>query len=163
MGGIGKTELSAEYIHNNRDRYEIIWWIRAEHHDRVRDALVKLAQRLRLREAATDSDRDRIIAAVLRALESEARSSWLLVYDNVVDPLELQKYLPTSRSRGHVIITSRQANWPSYIFADGVELQPFTEDEAVSFLRGDRASLSAMAGNSSRRKKMHVERAKPSG
>ena len=39
MGGIGKTEIATEYIHRHRDEYEIIWWIRAEHHDRVRDAL----------------------------------------------------------------------------------------------------------------------------
>jgi len=146
MGGIGKTELATEYIHSNRDKYEIIWWIRAEHHDRVRDALVKLAQRLGLREAATDSDRDSIITAVIRALQSEARSSWLLVYDNVANPLELQKYLPTSRPRGHVIITSRALNWPSYVFADGVELQPFTEEEAVSFLRGKVPSLAVRDG-----------------
>jgi hypothetical protein len=146
MGGIGKTELATEYIHNNRDNYEIIWWIRAEHHDRVRDALVKLAQRLGLREAATDSDRDRTITAVLRVLQSEAQSSWLLVYDNVVNPLELQKYLPASRPGGHVIITSRQLNWPSYIFADGVELQPFTEEEAVSFLRGKVPGLAVRDG-----------------
>ena len=122
MGGIGKTELAAEYIHRNRDKYEIIWWIRAEHHDRVRDALVKLAQRLGLREAATDSGRDRTIAAVLDTLQSEARSSWLLVYDNAVNPLELQEYLPASRPGGHIIVTSRQLNWPSYIIADGIEL-----------------------------------------
>ncbi len=146
MGGIGKTELATEYIHSNRDKYEIIWWIRAEHHDRVRDALVKLAQRLGLREAATDSDRDSIITAVIRALQSEARSSWLLVYDNVANPLELQKYLPTSQPRGHVIITSRALNWPSYVFADGVELQPFTEEEAVSFLRGKVPSLAVRDG-----------------
>ena len=48
MGGIGKTELATQYIHRNIDTYEIIWWIRAEHQDRVRDALVKLGQRLEL-------------------------------------------------------------------------------------------------------------------
>lgn len=37
-GGIGKTEIASEYIHRHRDNYEIIWWIRAEHHDRVRSA-----------------------------------------------------------------------------------------------------------------------------
>ena len=146
MGGIGKTELAAEYIHHNRDKYEIIWWIRAEHHDRVRDALVKLAQRLGLREAATDSGRDRTITAVLDTLQSEARPSWLLVYDNAVSPLELQKYLPTGRPGGHIIITSRQLNWPSYIVADGIELLPFTEEEAVSFLRGKVAGLAAGDG-----------------
>ncbi len=146
MGGIGKTELAAAYIHHNRDKYEIIWWIRAEHHDRVRDALVKLAQRLGLREAATDSGRDRTIMAVLDTLQSAARSSWLLVYDNAVNPLELQKYLPASRPRGHVIITSRQLNWPSYIIADGIELLPFTEREAVSFLRSKVPGLTAGDG-----------------
>ena len=34
-----------------------------------------------------------------------------------------------------MIITSRQLNWPSYIFAEGVKLLPFTENEAVSFVR----------------------------
>ena len=70
MGGVGKTEIATEYIHLHRDKYEIIWWIRAEHHDRVRDALVNLGQRLELRLAATGSGRDRTIAAVLEALES---------------------------------------------------------------------------------------------
>jgi tetratricopeptide (TPR) repeat protein len=135
MGGVGKTELAAEYIHHNRDQYEIIWWIRSEHHDRVRDALVRLGQRLELRQATTDSTRDRTIAAVLETLQSEARPSWLLVYDNVVDPLDLQKYLPTSRPGGHIIVTSRQLNWPSYTVADGIELSPFTGEEAISFLR----------------------------
>jgi tetratricopeptide (TPR) repeat protein len=135
MGGIGKTEIATEYIHRHIDKYEIIWWIRAEHHDRVRDALVKLGQRLELRQAATDTGRDRTIRAVLETLRSEARPSWLLVYDNAADPLDLQKYLPDSRPGGHVIITSRQLNWPSFIAADNIEVSPFTEGEAISFLR----------------------------
>ncbi len=159
MGGIGKTELAAEYIHRNRDKYEIIWWIRAEHHDRVRDALVKLAQRLGLREAATDSGRDRTITAVLDALQSEAQSSWLLVYDNAVSPLELQEYLPTSRPRGHIIVTSRQLNWRSYIIADGIELSPFTKEEAVSFLRGKVSGLAERDGRKQLSEEEDVRRA----
>ncbi|HEX6509703.1 MAG TPA: FxSxx-COOH system tetratricopeptide repeat protein [Chloroflexota bacterium] len=134
MGGIGKTEIATEYIHRYFDRYEIIWWIRAEHHDRVREALVKLGQRLGL-QVTTDGGRDRAIKAVLQTLESAAGPSWLLVYDNAVNPLDLQKYLPDSRPDGHIIITSRQLNWPSYIAADGIEVSPFTEAEAISFLR----------------------------
>lgn len=143
MGGIGKTELVTEYIHDHIETYDIIWWIRAEHHDRVRDALVKLAQRLELREATTDSSRDRIIEAVLKSLQSEAHSSWLIVYDNAVNPLDLEKYLPVTRPGGHIIITSRQLNWPSYVVADGIGLSPFTESEAVSFLRRKVPGLAA--------------------
>jgi tetratricopeptide (TPR) repeat protein len=135
MGGIGKTELATQYIHRNIDTYEIIWWVRAEHPDRVRDALVKLGQRLELRQATTDSGRDRTVAAVLETLQSGAWSSWLLVFDNAANPLDLQKYLPASRPQGHVIITARQPNWPSYIVADSIEVSPFTDAESVNFLR----------------------------
>ena len=142
MGGIGKTELATEYIHRNIDTYEIIWWIRAEHQDRVRDALVRLGQRLELRQATTDSARDRTVAAVLEALQSDAWSSWLLVFDNAANPFDLQRYIPASRLNGHVIITARQPNWPSQIIAaDSIEVSPFTDDESISFLRRTIPSL----------------------
>jgi tetratricopeptide repeat protein/NB-ARC domain-containing protein len=135
MGGIGKTEIVTEYIHRHIDQYEIIWWIRAEHYDRVRDALVKLGQRLDPRQAVTAGGRDRTISAVLEALESELYPSWLLVYDNVAQALDVQRYMPACRPGGHVIVTSRLQNWPSYMAADDVRISPFTEAEAVSFLR----------------------------
>jgi tetratricopeptide (TPR) repeat protein len=135
MGGIGKTELAAEYVHRNFDKYEIIWWIRAEHHDRVRDALVKLAHRLEVRQAAVEGGRDQTIQTVLRSLQSETRASWLLVYDNAANPLDLQRYLPTGRPGGHIIITSRVLDLPGFLAADGLAIPPFTEQESVSYLR----------------------------
>src|SRR5690348_13741812 len=135
MGGVGKTEIATEYIHRHRDKYEIIWWIRAEHTDRVRDALVKLGQRLDVRPAGPEGGRDRTIAAVLDALAHGIQANWLLVYDNAAQPLELQPYLPACPPNGHIIITSRLQNWPGYIEKDNVGVSPFTKDEAVSFLR----------------------------
>jgi tetratricopeptide (TPR) repeat protein len=135
MGGVGKTEIATEYIHQHRHKYEIIWWIRAEQTDRVRDALVALGQRLEVRPAGTEGGRDRTIAAVLAALADGSRPNWLLVYDNAAQPLELQRYLPACPPGGHIIITSRLQNWPGYIEADNVEVSPFTQDEAISFLR----------------------------
>ena len=91
----------------------------------------------------TSGGRDRAIAAVLEALESGVRPNWLLVYDNVAEPLDLQRYLPTCRPGGHVIITSRLQTWPGYIEADSIEVLPFTEEEAVSFLRRRVPALAA--------------------
>lgn len=149
MGGIGKTELATEYIHRNIDKYDIVWWIRAEHHDRIREALVNLARRLEPRLAGADSSRDRTISAVLEKLQAEAES-WLLVYDNVANPFDLERYLPASRPDGHIILTLRQRNWPSTREADRVEVSPFTEAEAISFLRHRVPSLA-----------MHDERGRP--
>jgi tetratricopeptide (TPR) repeat protein len=146
MGGVGKTEVATEYIHRHRDKYEIIWWIRAEHTDRVRDALVKLGQRLDVRPAGQEGGRDRTIAAVLDALEKGVQADWLLVYDNAAEPLELQPYLPDCPPNGHIIITSRLQNWPAYIEKDNIDVLPFTEEEAVSFLRRRVGILAADGG-----------------
>jgi tetratricopeptide (TPR) repeat protein len=146
MGGIGKTELATEYIHRNIDKYEIIWWIRAEQTDRVRDALVRLGQRLELRQATTDSARDRTVAAVRETLQSGSWSSWLLVFDNAANPLDLGTYIPDSRPGGHVIITARLPNWPSYIVSDSMEVPPFTDAESVSYLCRTVPGLAVAAG-----------------
>jgi tetratricopeptide (TPR) repeat protein len=135
MGGVGKTELATEYIHGNIDKYDVVWWIRAEHHDRVREALVSLAWRLEPRLVGTDSSRDRTIAAALEKLQAEPGPSWLLVYDNVANPFDLGRYLPASRPGGHIIVTMRQRNWPTSPKAEAIEVSPFTEAEAISFLR----------------------------
>jgi tetratricopeptide (TPR) repeat protein len=135
MGGIGKSELVTQYAHMHHNHYQIIAWIQADDEDRVHEAFRRLAARLELKLTITDGARDRTVAAVLNALQSEAWSSWLLVFDNAANPFDLQKYIPASRPRGHVIITTRQPNWPSYLVADSVEVPPFTEAESISFLR----------------------------
>ena len=134
-GGVGKTEIAAEYLHRYRDDYEIIWWIRAEHHDRVGDALIRLGQRLELRPMASAGGRAGAIAAVTGALESGVRPSWLLVYDNATQPLELHRYLPGSSPGGHIIITSRVQYWPGYMGSDSVEVTPFSQQDAIDLLR----------------------------
>jgi tetratricopeptide (TPR) repeat protein len=148
VGGVGKTELATEYVHRNIDTYEIVWWIRAEHQDRVRDALVKLGQRLELRQATSDSARDRTVAAVVDALQSGTWSSWLLVFDNAANVLDLLKYIPASRPQGHVIITARQPILPVRMDADSLEVSPFTDAESVTFLRRTVPGLAGENGSS---------------
>ncbi len=135
VAGIGKTEIVTEYVHRYLDQYEIICWIRAERPDQVRDALVRLGQRLEVHSSALGSDRDRMISAVLRGLETGVRLNWLLVYDNAGQPRDLSRYMPAAAPNGHVIITSRLSNWPGYISVDEIEILPFTKSEATSFLR----------------------------
>ncbi len=57
------------------------------------------------------------------------------MYDNAVNPLGLQRYLPASRPGGHIIITSRELTWQNSLNADSLEVSPFTPEEAISFLQ----------------------------
>jgi len=133
--GVGKTEIAAEYVHLNRNDYGIIWWIGAKSHDRVKSALIELAQHLQLPQAVTISGRDRTITAVLEALESGAQARWLLVYDDAGQPIDMRGYLPAACPSGHIVITSRAQTWPDYAEAKNIEVSPLTEEEAVDFLR----------------------------
>jgi len=61
----------------------------------------------------------------------EQRSTWLLVYDNVVSPDEIAELLPWSGAR--VLITSRFSDWGGV--ADEVALDVLSPDQSVAFLR----------------------------
>jgi tetratricopeptide (TPR) repeat protein len=140
LGGIGKTEIAVEYAHRHAGDYDIVWWVRAEHVDRVRDSLVKLGRQLNLEDSY--GHRDRSIWAVLDALrQGRPFSRWLLIYDNAARPEEVNEYIPKASYGGHVIITSREQQWRKITRAEGIEVTEFTPDESVTFLRSRVKSL----------------------
>ncbi|MFF3456966.1 FxSxx-COOH system tetratricopeptide repeat protein [Streptomyces sp. NPDC002730] len=133
LGGIGKTEIAAEYAHRYARDYDIVWWVRSEHEDRVRDAFVKLGKRLGITH--TDGQRDKSIWAVMDELRGERYDRWLLIFDNATQPEVIKRYLPVGRPHGHVIITSREQQWRRHTKAEGIEVTQFSQEETVEFLR----------------------------
>ena len=55
LGGIGKTDLAAEYAHRFGSDYDIAWWVPAEEPTAAAAALAGLAKRLGIPEAADRS------------------------------------------------------------------------------------------------------------
>lgn len=132
LGGIGKTEIVTEYAHRYAEDYEVVWWVGAESEDMVRNSLVALGRQLELPELL-DDDRDRSADIVLDALRrGEPYGRWLLIFDNVVRPGEIIRYIP--RGEGHVILTSRIQNWRHTLRTDGIEIGVFNPEETVEFL-----------------------------
>jgi tetratricopeptide (TPR) repeat protein len=144
LGGIGKTEIAVEYAHTHAGEYDIVWWVRAESEDRIRDALVKLGKRLDLSDA--EGRRNESIDAVLDALRTGRYERWLLIFDNASDPAVIQTYLPMGPPQGHVIITSREREWRRNTRADGIEVSPFEPDETIAFLRKRVPDLALLQG-----------------
>jgi Tetratricopeptide repeat/NB-ARC domain len=134
LGGIGKTEIAVEYAHRHAADYDIVWWVRAEHPDRVSDSFVKLGRELNLQDSA--GNRDRSIYTVTEALrKGEPYARWLLIFDNATSPELISEYIPKGPSSGHVIITSREQRWRNVTKTDAIEVTKFPLEESISFLR----------------------------
>ncbi len=107
LGGVGKTQLAFEYAYRNVAEYDIVWWVRSEEPATLAADYASLAKALDLpdKEAA---DQLLIIKAVKQWLEQNPK--WLLVFDNAKDRAYVRNYIPQGQM-GHVLITSRNANW----------------------------------------------------
>jgi hypothetical protein len=127
MGGVGKTQLAAEYAHRFAADYDIVWWLSAESTTLLGDQFAALA--LELACAAEDAQLDQVRRAVLTALR--ARSRWLVVFDNAERPDDIAAWLPGGP--GHVLITSRSSRWDELAATVSVDL--FTRAESVAAIR----------------------------
>ena len=128
MGGVGKTQLAAEYAHRFADSYDLVWWIAAEQAGLIGEQFAVLAGEMGCVELGAGSH------AARRAVigELRVRDRWLLVFDNAEDPEDVAEWLP-GRS-GHVLITSRTRAWSEV--AVPVDVDVLARDESVEMLRG---------------------------
>lgn len=111
LGGVGKSTLALTYAHRHRRDYTVLWWIAAASPDHIEQSLADLALRLIPVWAGSASTKDRAAWAMLWL---QWHPGWLLIFDNVEDPADLQPYVSTSN--GHVIATSRRsASWPTSV------------------------------------------------
>ncbi len=134
LGGVGKTELAAEYANRYRSEYDLVWWIRAEREEAITAAFVALGTRLGLEEFRP-GERDYTMGVVMDALTRGIPfDKWLLVFDDAQNASTIERYIPHSPEHGHVIITSRDIRW-QVLQVEGIELKEFKVDETVEFLR----------------------------
>jgi tetratricopeptide (TPR) repeat protein len=165
LGGVGKTEIAAEYAHRFRDDYDLVWWIRAEQADTIINALIALGQQLSLPDFRAE-ERDYSAGVVIAALsQGQPYANWLLIFDNATNAELIGKYIP--RGPGHVIITSRDSRWRKALRTDGIQVSEFEPAETIEFLRkrvpalgfvepgpdtDARAQRTALEGNAQREK-----------
>jgi hypothetical protein len=134
MGGVGKTQLAAEYAHRFAGTYGLAWWINAEQGGLIGDQVAALGLALGCVQAGAGTEAVR--AAVLAELRHRGR--WLLVFDNAEDPADVALWLPGGG--GHVLITSRQRGWDEV--AAPVEVDVLARAESVTLLQARVTELS---------------------
>jgi tetratricopeptide (TPR) repeat protein len=128
MGGVGKSQTVVEYIYRHASEYDIVWWIPSEHPTTIRSSFVDLAKRMGVKAGSAET----AVPAVLETLRSGVQNRrWILVFDNAERPDVVRAFLPTGL--GHVVVTSRNAEWAGV--ARTVEVDLFTRDESIELLR----------------------------
>jgi hypothetical protein len=143
MGGVGKTQLAAEYAYRFAGAYDLAWWIDSEQPALIGDQFAALGRELRCVEPG--SGMDAVRSAVLGELRE--RGGWLLVFDNAQDPAGITGWLPGGG--GHVLITSRERKWAE--IATLVEVDVLARPESVTLLQSRVAGLSDADRRSARR------------
>jgi len=146
LGGVGKTEIAVEFMHDSKDHFDAIFWVRADEPTKLREDFSKIAIELGL--ADLDEAKDQVISTNLvkgwlaNAVKGSdltddmatQEATWLLVFDNVDDPENLEDFWPLGK--GSVLLTSRDpfAKNNPYTAMAGIDLSPFNEEDAAEFL-----------------------------
>jgi tetratricopeptide (TPR) repeat protein len=130
LGGIGKTRAAVEYAWAHADEYNALLFVVAETPEALRRNLAALANVL-VPQLDTTDDAARLVA-VLDWLKTNP--GWFLILDNVDSRPALAEVerLLSGLVGGHVVITSRLADFPGDIRP--LELDLLTVEDAAVFL-----------------------------
>jgi len=129
LGGVGKTQIAIEYVHQHAPEYDVIWWISAERPEQIRQSLTQLGAALGLE---TGGEQEITIATVLSALGSgRPYRRWMLVFDNAEDPDTVRRFFP-AQNTGRILVTSRNAQWGR--IARTVDIDVFSTEESIELL-----------------------------
>ena len=151
IGGVGKSQLAAEFARKHQETFSAIFWIAGSTKEKLRRSIAALTQRLpqhqipkRTRSLSNDiaEDFDAIVEDVLKWFSRPSNNKWLLIFDNVDreystlsdDPeaFDIKEYLPEA-DQGSILITSRLAGMWRLVGSD-IKLEPFDEPQGELLL-----------------------------
>ena len=132
-GGVGKTQLTTEYAWRFANDYDAVWWVNAEQADRIGDQYAAFAVAWGLVDPATQ------VGPAVDTLRAYCRSrgKWLVVLDNAVSAREVRDWVLAGP--GHVLVTSRDPQWPEMGVAVPVDV--FARAESIALLHAHLPTL----------------------
>ncbi len=129
-GGVGKTELAAvQFRERVKLGADLGLWVTATSRQAVLSAYWQTARELGLESADAEEGTDRLLAWLAGTAQS-----WIVVLDDVADPVDLQDLWPQGRA-GQVVVTTRRSAAAWQNIATPVEIDVFTPAESVSYLQ----------------------------
>ena len=149
LGGIGKTQLAADFARRHKATFSSVFWLDGRSEDHLRQSLAGYASKIpkgqipdRSGDAGLNSEKDVDIkvADVLDWLAQPDNVDWLLVFDNVdrdfkqgkeTGAYDVRRYLPGDH--GSVLITTRLARMAQ--LGDSTRLKKTDEELGVAIFK----------------------------
>ena len=151
IGGVGKSQLAAEFARKYQENFSAVFWIASSTKEKLRRSIAALALKLpqnqipeKARSVSKNMDKylDAIIDDVLKWFSQPFNNKWLLIFDNVdreysaqsEDPeaFNIKEYLPEA-DQGSILITSRLTSmWR--LEGNRIKLEPFDEQQGEFLL-----------------------------
>ena len=126
LGGIGKTQLAARFVREEKEKYSAVLWLNGKNQEALKESFVRIARQLfedypssiLLRNATETKNVDQTIHSIKRWLSIPENTRWILVVDNVDNPelygiqdpqaYNVRPYFPDA-DQGSVLITTRSS------------------------------------------------------
>lgn len=125
LGGMGKTQLAAQFARQNHQRYSAMFWLNGSSEDSLKRSIASAATRVpagqipeasRTSAAGTQVDLDMIVGHFLDWLSRPDNDCWLVVMDNVdreyrqqnpqPGSYDIGRYFPEA-DLGSILVTTR--------------------------------------------------------
>jgi hypothetical protein len=138
LGGVGKTQLAANWARQLRDseQVDLLVWARAATSVDIASAYAEAALMLDLPGTANGSRRD-LFEDARRFLTSLVNNQlrWAIVLDNLDDPLAISGLWPPTTLAGGTVITTRRRDASLLAGRAVVDVDVFTPPAAIAFLK----------------------------
>ncbi|MFC5819493.1 FxSxx-COOH system tetratricopeptide repeat protein [Nonomuraea harbinensis] len=130
LGGVGKTQIAAEYAHRYKSDYDLVWWVPSDQPMLIASSIARLAPHLDLPKANEIGVAESAEAVVEALRRGEPYDRWLLIFDNAHAPESIMQYVPDGP--GGILITSRNFAWDGVVSTLTVDV--FSREESRRFL-----------------------------
>ncbi|MBK3567379.1 tetratricopeptide repeat protein [Streptomyces sp. MBT62] len=159
MGGVGKTQLAADYARSawHADEVDVLVWTTASDATAAASGYAQAGMEVLGADPAFPQRAAQAFLAWLEPKPQERPCRWLVVLDDVTDPAHLNGLWPPNSPHGRTLVTTRRRD--AALTGTGrhtIEVGLFTKDEALAYLttslaghRDDEAidQLAALAGD----------------
>ncbi|MFB7335835.1 tetratricopeptide repeat protein, partial [Streptomyces adustus] len=140
MGGVGKTQLAADYARTawRNGELDLLVWINASNASAAASGYAQAAVEIL---GADPADRETAARAFLAWLEPKANATpcrWLVVLDDVTDPADLNGLWPPASPHGRTLVTTRRQD--AALAGRLIRVGLFTEDVSLAYLTSSLAA-----------------------